>query len=439
MATLKADMECPGHVYDNDCDTTCNYCDEIREVGNHVDADFDGACDNCGAEVEIVCTHENTTTTTVDATCVAAGSVTVTCDDCGEVVSTEEIPATGEHSYGEAVVTPAKPNVAGSKVYTCTVCGDVKTEAIEAIRLPNFKNAALELKSNLAFNFNFDPVLLDLGYTDFYAVFELDGKTTRIDSYALNPSNNLYAFKFSGIAPNQMNKTVKATLYCKYDGVEYSGFREYSVVAYAKSQLKDANLNNPELAKFCTLVVDLVNYGAATQLFVDPSTPASELANAFLTDAMKAFATTTTPEVNNILNTKYATVESPTAKWTNASLVLKDSITIRYRLKLEAGVDVNDVQVYLQANGRSWTIEGEAFAGTFDGTYYYVNFSGLNPNHMRSEVLATVMKDGVAISNTALYNIESYAATQANSNVENLPELLIAMMRYGDAVAAYVG
>ena len=49
------------------------------------------------------------------------------------------------------------------------------------------------------------------------------------------------------------------------------------------------------------------------------------------------------------------------------------------------------------------------------------------------------MKDGVAISNTALYSIESYAATQANSNVENLPELLIAMMRYGDAVAAYVG
>ncbi len=343
-----------------------------------------------------------------------------------------------EHVYGDWVVeTPAKPGIAGRKYQECE-CGDVKTEEIAAIRLPNFKNAALELKSNLAFNFNFDPVLIDLGYTDFYAVFELDGKTTRIDSYALNPSNNLYAFKFSGIAPNQMNKTVKATLYCKYDGVEYSGFREYSVVMYANSQLKKFLADETQI-KLCTLLVDLVNYGAATQLYVDATTPAEDLANNFLTDAMKAFATTTIPEVKDILNTNYTVIDIPTATVSCATLVLKDSITIRYRLKLNEGVDVNNIQVYLQANGRDWTIEGEAFANTFDGTYYYVSFSGLNPNHMRSEVLVTVKENGVAISNTTLYSIESYAASQANTTVENLPELLVAMMRYGDAVAAYAG
>ena len=41
------------------------------------------------------CEHTNTTTTTVDATCTEAGSTTVTCDDCGETVSTEEIEALG--------------------------------------------------------------------------------------------------------------------------------------------------------------------------------------------------------------------------------------------------------------------------------------------------------------------------------------------------------
>ncbi len=40
------------------------------------------------------CTHENTTTTTVDATCTEDGSITVTCA-CGEVVSTETIPMLG--------------------------------------------------------------------------------------------------------------------------------------------------------------------------------------------------------------------------------------------------------------------------------------------------------------------------------------------------------
>ena len=55
------------------------------------------------------CEHTNTTTTTVEATCTEAGSTTVTCDDCGETISTEVIPATGEHTY-----------VGG----TCSVCGD---------------------------------------------------------------------------------------------------------------------------------------------------------------------------------------------------------------------------------------------------------------------------------------------------------------------------
>ena len=41
------------------------------------------------------CQHTNTSTTTENATCTAAGSETVTCKDCGETVSTETIPATG--------------------------------------------------------------------------------------------------------------------------------------------------------------------------------------------------------------------------------------------------------------------------------------------------------------------------------------------------------
>ena len=54
------------------------------------------------------CEHTNTTTTTVDATCTEDGSVTVTCDDCGETVSTETIDALG-HSYVDG---------------TCSACGN---------------------------------------------------------------------------------------------------------------------------------------------------------------------------------------------------------------------------------------------------------------------------------------------------------------------------
>ncbi len=53
------------------------------------------------------CTHTNTTTTTVDATCTTEGSKTVTCSDCGKTVSTTTIPVI-DHNY-----------VSG----TCSMCG----------------------------------------------------------------------------------------------------------------------------------------------------------------------------------------------------------------------------------------------------------------------------------------------------------------------------
>ena len=57
--------------------------------------------------VEVTCDHDHTTRTEAPATCTQDGSVTVTCDDCGAVLSTEAIPATG-HDYKDG---------------KCTVCG----------------------------------------------------------------------------------------------------------------------------------------------------------------------------------------------------------------------------------------------------------------------------------------------------------------------------
>ncbi len=69
---------------------------------------------------ETTCEHTNTTTTTVDATCTKAGSTTVTCDDCGEIVSTEEI-AVIDHTWTDATCTAPK---------TCSVCDTTEGEAL---------------------------------------------------------------------------------------------------------------------------------------------------------------------------------------------------------------------------------------------------------------------------------------------------------------------
>ena len=80
------------------------------------------------------CEHANTTTTTVEATCTTAGNTTVTCNDCGETVSTTPIEKL-DHSYGEGeVTTPATCTTAGVKTFTCerTGCGYSYTETIPA-------------------------------------------------------------------------------------------------------------------------------------------------------------------------------------------------------------------------------------------------------------------------------------------------------------------
>lgn len=66
--------------------------------------------------------HVNTTTTTVEATCTANGSKTVTCDDCGSTVSTEEIQSTGHKLTKTEAVAATCTEKGNIEYWTCSVC-----------------------------------------------------------------------------------------------------------------------------------------------------------------------------------------------------------------------------------------------------------------------------------------------------------------------------
>lgn len=74
-------------------------------------------------------THENT----VPATCGEAGRTETICDNCGDVVSTKEIPATGAHTWDNGTVTTEPTETTpGVRTFTCAVCGQTRTETIPA-------------------------------------------------------------------------------------------------------------------------------------------------------------------------------------------------------------------------------------------------------------------------------------------------------------------
>ena len=74
-------------------------------------------------------THENT----VPATCGEAGHVDTICSNCGEIVSTKVIPATGAHTWDNGTVTTEPTETTpGVRTFTCAVCRATRTETIPA-------------------------------------------------------------------------------------------------------------------------------------------------------------------------------------------------------------------------------------------------------------------------------------------------------------------
>lgn len=92
-----------------------------------------------GASVS--CDHDHTTRTETPATCTEDGSVTVICDDCDEVLSTETLPATGHSTVVKNAkdATCTEPSYTGDKV--CTVCGEtVETGEVIPAAGHSYKN-----------------------------------------------------------------------------------------------------------------------------------------------------------------------------------------------------------------------------------------------------------------------------------------------------------
>lgn len=97
--------------------------------------DADGKWQGYTVSDKGACTHTDygTTENTVPATCGEAGRVDTSCSNCGEVISTRELPPTGAHVWGNGVVTTAPTETTpGVRTYTCTVCGDIREETIPA-------------------------------------------------------------------------------------------------------------------------------------------------------------------------------------------------------------------------------------------------------------------------------------------------------------------
>ncbi len=110
--------------------------------------DADGTWQGYKVSSKGACLHTGygTTKNTVPATCGADGRIDTICANCGDVIATEVIPATGAHTWDNGTVTTEPTETTpGVRTFTCAVCGQTKTEVIPATGAHTFvftKNVA---------------------------------------------------------------------------------------------------------------------------------------------------------------------------------------------------------------------------------------------------------------------------------------------------------
>lgn len=110
--------------------------------------DADGTWQGYKVSSKGACLHTGygTTKNTVPATCGADGRIDTVCANCGDVIATEVIPATGAHTWDNGTVTTEPTETTpGVRTFTCAVCSQTKTEVIPATGAHTFvftKNVA---------------------------------------------------------------------------------------------------------------------------------------------------------------------------------------------------------------------------------------------------------------------------------------------------------
>lgn len=294
-----------------------------------------------------------------------------------------------------------------------------------------FEAASVTLQNNLKENFYIDKESVsDGGYTDLHAAFEINGKTVTVSEFreVTSEGKNYYVFSLPDVAPNQMNDSVKATFRAKKDGEEVvSAPTEYSVASYCYSMLEKT-----DDAKLRTLLVDLLDYGAAAQAYTGYKT--GELANANLTAEERSWGTAASPDLTSVKNDKVRTVESPSVTWAGVSLRLKEAITMNFVFTVEKP---DGITIRIENAGGDLLQEITQGELEISGGYYIAAYNGLTAAQMSETVYATAYRGDKAISDTVAYSVESYAYAKQNDADEALAALVRAMMKYGNSAHAY--
>lgn len=287
---------------------------------------------------------------------------------------------------------------------------------------------SLTLDNSLTMNYK---VKLPSGYTSARVEFKFYNDYTKAFETAtvtgvLNESTGRYESAFTGINPQRMTDTLKATVYAtNVDTKKETAFPvdDFSAAQYCNVLLaSDYNKNGA----YNELVGNLVAYGTAAQLYQKYHT--DKLVSSVVTGGrVMQYPLTDVVEVNEL------TAVTDGVSIEKKSLVLSNAFAIRVKFALEGDTTIDQVTFKVEADATTATISQFEKETLSDGTvYYYFDFAGLNSKQLGSTVTFTAVVDGND-NDVLAFSANTYLKLMSNvAGVSTeLKNLLAALYNYG--------
>ena len=293
---------------------------------------------------------------------------------------------------------------------------------------------SVSFHNNLTLNYYVDAAALE-GYENIRLVVEKDKytggvhSTTETTLYGTLTADG-YKFVYAGIAAAEIADEVRATVYAEKDGVTYVSEQDaYSVKTYAYNRLAAT-----ENESFKTLLVDMLNYCAASQIYFGYR--ADGLVNADLTAEQKAFGTQSDAAVSSTIGR--TTLEGATASVYGISALFNSNVELRFYLDLSNYDDISNISFKIVYGEKVTVINSDRFVYDESTGCYTVKYRDIPVSELRGLMDVTIVAGDEAISDTITYSIETYVNSRLqNSTDEVFKNLLKELMKYSDSARNY--
>lgn len=366
------------------------------------------------------CAHTDTTETRVEPNCTDKGSVTVTCNGCGETVSYEELDALG-HDWDEGTVTKQSSCTENGVVeYTCqNDCGETYEEVIKAGH--NYVDDVC-------------TVCGKVGFEGRYYIAALRGTYWWMTSDLGDAATLRYQAVNSGLTalPGMISFADKATI--QVFVLEKNDDGTYKIYADGVNGNKYLGWNGGNSgtlvseADAINFTVDVDENGLFNIHFADAE---GERYLALNGTSSNFFAFYKSGQIQDLA---LVPVEEPAAV-DGTAVELNRDLSMYYFVTLANGFDGTKLTATFTVNGKDQVVEAVLQA---DGRYLF-KCTGIGPHQMGDTIEAKFFYDGALVLEDNDWTVAKNLKALYEDASEELKTLIADTLAYGAAAQTYLG